>query len=54
MADYSEFPFHIYSTDELAKLFIDSVKCDDREFAKAALEEIKKRKVILTGRFHGF
>ncbi len=44
MADYSQFPFEMYTTDELATMLRQSVKCGDKDFTEAIREEIKRRK----------
>lgn len=44
MADYSTFPFGMYSTDEIAQMFIESVRVSDKEFAEACQEEIRCRR----------
>lgn len=44
MADYSEFPFHLYTIEEIAQMAIDSEQVEDDEFVRACLAELKKRK----------
>lgn len=41
VADYSEFPFGMYSTEEIAQMFTDSVRVSDEEFAEACRERLK-------------
>lgn len=44
MDDYTQFPFEIYTTDEIAQMMIQSLAIDDKEFVAACREAIKRRK----------
>lgn len=46
MSDYSQFPFNDFSTDEIAKLMMDSVLLKDNDFFIACREHLKTRKDI--------
>lgn len=43
MADYSDFPFDAFTADEIAQMFLSSTRIDDREFAAACREQLKRR-----------
>jgi len=43
MADYSNFPFDMYSITEVTQMFMDSIRVDDAEFAAACRKEIQRR-----------
>jgi hypothetical protein len=43
-ADYSQFPFDMYSTDELGAMFFQAIVVGSQQFADAVREQIKRRK----------
>jgi len=43
MADYSEFPFDLFTITEIFALARESKEIGDDEFVKACMEEIKNR-----------
>lgn len=43
MTDYSEFPFHLYTTGEIVRMLIESAQLNDEAFVKACQEELKHR-----------
>lgn len=45
MADFSDFPFEMFTIDEIAKMLILSVDLRDKDFAAACSEQLKHRRV---------
>lgn len=45
MADYSDFPFGMFTTLELAVMFKESVKLGDIDFVRALNKEMKRRQI---------
>jgi len=43
VTDYSEFPFEMWSLEEITQMFMDSVRLGDQEFAAACRKQINKR-----------
>lgn len=44
MDDYTQFPFELYTINEIAQMMIKSIAIDDKEFVAACREAIKRRK----------
>ena len=43
MADYSAFEFDLFTTDEIARMMLDSALLGDTEFVAACRQEIMRR-----------